>query len=158
MSCRVVGNRKGKLNAESVVKGSQVFIAAEITEVEGREVSVYLNRCTEINLEDLAKQFPHDFQDVDDAVYDETSRRVVRKRERLFRDLVISSKEGGEPSPIAAARILAERVVSGELKLNEWDRCVEQWIARLVNLTEWMPEMELPGFNTDDQKLSLIHI
>ena len=158
LSCRVVGNRKGKMDAESVAKGSQVFIAAEITEVEGREVSVYLNRCTEINLEDLAKQFPHDFQDVDDAVYDETSRRVVRKRERLFRDLVISSKEGGEPSPIAAARILAERVVSGELKLNEWDRSVEQWIARLVNLTEWMPEMELPGFNTDDQKMVIEEI
>lgn len=158
LSCRVVGNRKGKMDADSVAKGAQIFIAAEITEVEGREVSVYLNRCTTIQSEDLAQQFPDEFRDVDNAVYDETSRRVVRKRETLFRDLIIHSKEGGEPPLADAARLLSERVVSGELKLNEWDRAVEQWIARLVNLTEWMPEMELPGFSADDQQMVIEEI
>jgi len=153
LSCRVVGNRKGKLNVDSAVKGAEIFAAAEMTEVEGREVSVYLNRCTEINLEELANHFPDDFHDHDGALYEESSRRVVRKREALFRDLVIESKEGGEPPLADAARLLAERVVSGELKLNEWDRAVEQWIARLVNLTQWMPEMGLPGFSDDDHQM-----
>ncbi len=153
LSCRVVGNRKGKMDTDSVAKGAEVFIAAEITEVGGREVSVYLNRCTQIKSEALAKQFPDEFRDVDTAVYDEASRRVIRKRETLFRDLTIHSKEGGEPPLADAARLLSERVVSGELKLNEWDRTIEQWIARLVNLTEWMPEMELPGFSNDDQQM-----
>ncbi len=158
LACRVVGNRKGKMDADSVAKGAQVFIATEITEVEGREVSVYLNRCTAIHLEDLARQFPDSFRNVDHAIYDEKSRRVVRKRETLFRDLVIHSKEGGDPPSLDAARLLAERVVSGELKLNEWDRSVEQWMARLINLTEWMPEVELPGFGEDDRLMVIEEI
>ena len=153
LSCNVVGNRKGKIDADSVAKGAKTFIAAEITEVGGRDVNVHLNRCTVVTSVDLAKHFPDDFQDIDLASYDETSRRVVRKRQVLFRDLVIESKEGGEPPLADAANLLAERVVSGELKLNEWDRAVEQWVARLVNLTEWMPEMELPGFSDDDYQM-----
>lgn len=151
LSCRVVGGRKGKLDTDSVVKGAQVFIASEMTEVEGKDVVVYLNRCTEVSLDDLQKHFPNDFHEHDGAVYDETIRRVVRRREARFLDLVLESREGGEPPLADAARLLAERVVSGELKLNEWDRAVEQWIARLVNLSNWMPEMELPGFSEDDK-------
>ncbi|MBK1830640.1 ATP-dependent helicase HrpB [Verrucomicrobiaceae bacterium R5-34] len=153
LSCRVVGNRKGKIDAESVAKGADAFVAAEMTEVEGREVSVYLNRCTRISLESLQAQFPEDFSDHDGAVYDESARRVVRRRETRFRDLVLASKEGGEPPLDQAAHLLAQRVVSGELKLNKWDRAVEQWIARLVNLSQWMPEMELPGFSEDDHQM-----
>ena len=158
LSCRAVGGRKGKLDTDSVVKGAQVFIAAEMTEVEGREVTVYLNRCTEVSLDSLKKHFPTDFHEHDGAVYDEAIRRVVRKRETRFRDLVLDTKEGGEPPAADAAHLLAERVVSGELKLNAWDRAVEQWIARLVNLTNWMPGMELPGFSEDDKLMVIEEI
>ncbi|BDS08645.1 ATP-dependent helicase [Oceaniferula spumae] len=153
LSCRVVGNRKGKIDAESVAKGAEAFVAAEMTEVEGKEVSVYLNRCTKISLKDLQTQFPDDFSDHRGASYDPVSRRVLNLSETRFRDLVLTSKEGGEPPLDQAAHLLAERVVSGELKLNKWDKFVEQWIARLVNLTNWMPEMELPGFSEDDHQL-----
>ncbi|MFK7911526.1 MAG: ATP-dependent helicase HrpB [Akkermansiaceae bacterium] len=158
LSSRVVGGRRGKLDADSVVKGAQVFVAAEMTEVEGKEVTVYLNRCTEVSIASLEKYFPDEFNEHDGAVYDETIRRVVRRREIRFRDLVLESKEGGEPPLSDAAHLLAERVVSGELKLNKWDRAVEQWIARLVNLTNWMPEMELPGFNNDDKLMVIEEI
>lgn len=151
LACRVVDGRRGKLDSDSVVKGSQVFVAAEMTEVEGKEVAVYLNRCTKVSLEALRQHFPDDFHECDGAVYDENIRRVVRKCETRFRDLVLASKEGGEPPLGDAAHLLAERVLDGELKLNKWDRGVEQWIARLVNLTQWMPEMELPGFDEDDK-------
>lgn len=153
LSCRVVGGRSGKLDSGSAAKGARIFIAAEMTEVEGREVAVYLNRCTAVHVDALRRHFPADFSERDGAVYDDAIRRVVRRREIRFRDLVLESKEGGDPPPTDAARLLAERVVSGELVLNKWDRAVEQWIARLVNLGEWMPEMELPGFGDDDRQV-----
>lgn len=153
LSSRVVGGRRGNLDAESVVKGARVFVAAEMTEVEGKEVVVYLNRCSEVDVESLRRFFPGDFSEHDGAVYDETIRRVVRRREICFRDLVLESKEGGEPPLADAARLLAERVVAAELKLNKWDRAVDQWIARVVNLSRWMPEMELPGFSDDDRQM-----
>jgi ATP-dependent helicase HrpB len=155
LACRVVDGRRGKLDALSVVKGAQAFVATEMTEVEGKEVIVYLNRCAEIAQDDLRVLFPDDIYEHTGAVYDETTRRVVRKRELRFRDLVLESKEGGNPSMADAARLLAERVASGELKMKCWDQTVERWIARLVSLTQWMPEMELPGFDADDQLMVL---
>ena len=151
LACRVVGGRRGKLDSDSIVKGAQVFVAAEMTEVEGKEVMVYLNRCTEVKMDLLKKHFALDFHESDGAFYDDSVRRVVKRREMRFRDLVLDAKEGGEPCLSAAAHLLAERVVSGELKLNKWDRAADQWVARLVNLTEWMPEMELPGFSEEDR-------
>ena len=126
-----------------------------MTEVEGKDVVVYLNRCAEISLDDLKALFPNDFQEHDGAFYDASTRRVVRKRELRFRDLVLESKEGGDPPPEEAARLLAERVAAGELKMKCWDQGVERWIARLVSLSQWMPEMELPGFDEDDKLMVL---
>lgn len=155
LACRVVDGRRGKLDGDSVVKDAQVFVATEMTEVEGKDVVVYLNRCAEVCLQGLRDFFPEDFHEVDAAVYDAVSRRVVRKRELRFRDLVLESKEGGEPPLAESARLLAERVAAGELKLNGWDQGVERWIARLVSLSRWMPEMGLPGFSEDDRLMVL---
>ena len=155
LACRVVDGRRGKLDPHSVVKNAQAFIATEMTEVEGKDVVVYLNRCAKISLGDLRTLFPDDFHTHDGAYYDPPSRRVVRKRELRFRDLVLESKEGGEPPMTDAAQLLAERVVAGELKMKCWDQGVERWIGRLVSLSNWMPEMELPGFD-DDDKLMVI--
>ncbi|MGB2428871.1 MAG: ATP-dependent helicase HrpB [Akkermansiaceae bacterium] len=158
LSCRLVGGRRGKLNTESAVKHAQAFVAAEITEVEGKEVEVYLNRCTEFSLNDLREIFPDDFHAHDGASYDPVSRRVLNKRDVRFRDLILESKEGGEPPLEDAARLLAEQVACGELKLKHWDKGVERWIARLVSLGQWMPEMELPGFDEGDRLMVLMEI
>ncbi|MBT8037387.1 MAG: ATP-dependent helicase HrpB [Verrucomicrobiae bacterium] len=155
LACRVVDGRRGKLDGDSVVKDAQVFVATEMTEVEGKDVAVYLNRCAEVCRDDLLMLFPDDFHEVDEAVYDALTRRVVRRRERRFRDLVLESKEGGEPPLAESARLLAQRVADGELKLKCWDQGVERWIARLVSLTRWMPEMGLPGFAEDDRLMVL---
>ncbi len=155
LACRVVDGRRGKLDSHSAVKEAQAFVATEMTEVEGKEVVVYLNRCAEISLDDLRSLFPDDFHEHDGAVYDASARRVVRKRVLRFRDLILESKEGGEPPLADAAQLLAERVASGELKMKCWDQSVERWIARLVSLSQWLPEMELPGFDEDDKLMVL---
>lgn len=155
LACKVVGERRGKLDAHSAAKCSQAFVATEITEVEGKEVTVYLNRCAEVSIDDLRELFPRDFYEHDGAFYDMATRRVVRLRELRFRDLVLESKEGGEPPLAEAAQILAGRVLAGELKMKGWDQGVERWIARLVSLSRWLPEMELPGFDEEDKLMVL---
>ena len=40
-----------------------------------------------------------------------------------------------------AAEMLAERVLSGELTLKNWDESVEQWTARLNLIARVMPEL-----------------
>src|SRR5690606_4974054 len=46
LACKLVGNRRGKLDDESCVKNAAAFVAAEITEVEAREVVTHLKRAT----------------------------------------------------------------------------------------------------------------
>ena len=102
--------------------------------------------------------FPDEFIGDEGAYFDEAIRRVVKRREVRFRDLVLSSKDGGEPEREVAAQLLAQRVASGELKLKNWDAGVEQWIARLLCLREWMPELELPGFDEEDRGIAFEEI
>lgn len=157
-ACRLVGNRRGKLDETSVVHDAEVFIVTELTEVGGKDVQVYLNRCVKVSMSDLQELYPEDFSNGATAFYDETIRRVVNRQQKRFRDLIITSKDSGEPNQEQAAQLLAERVANGELKLKKWDASVEQWIARLLSLREWMPELELPGFDEEDRALAFEQI
>ncbi|MGJ8671700.1 ATP-dependent helicase HrpB [Rubritalea sp.] len=157
-ACRLVGGRKGQLDEMSVVKQAEAFLVTELTEVGGKDVKLYLNRCIEVQQEDLQRLFPESYKDGEKAYYDETIRRVVNRKETCFRDLVLASKDSGTPDRSMAAQLLAERVANGELKLKKWDAGVEQWIARLLSLREWMPELELPSFDEEDRAIAFEQI
>lgn len=152
LACRVVGQRKGKLDEESVAGAAGAFVAAEMTEVEGRELTVHLSRATAIELAWLREMFPADVRETSGAAWDEPRRRVVGRREVWFRDLLLESTELRDCPVDAAAVVLADHVVSDNLVLKKWDDAVEQWIARLACLSAWMPELELPGFGEDDRR------
>ncbi len=159
LACRLVGNRRGKLDEESCVKNAPAFVAAEITEVEAREVIVHLRRATAIDPAWLEELFPEDMSKADGASYDETRRRVVARKETKFRDLVLEAKESDHGVNLdAAADILAARVLSGELVLKNWDASVEQWTARLASLGAWMPELEMPGWGEEDKAAAVAQI
>jgi ATP-dependent helicase HrpB len=159
LACRVVGKRRGKLDDESAAKQAVAFVAAEITEVEGREVIVQLRRATAIDPAWLQDLFPEDFHFTDGAGYDESRRRVVARKETRFRDLVLESKESDHGVNLdAAAEILASKVLSGELVLKNWDAAVEQWCARLDSLGKWMPDLELPGWSEEDRAAAVAQI
>lgn len=147
--CHVMGGRKGKLHPKSIVRNSPLFLATEMMEVEGRERVVMLSRCVEIEEGWLPQD---DLEERRTAVFDEVARRVVAMEQRVFRGLVLEEKKGGEVDPHLAGELLARRVIAGELSLKRWDRKVERWIARLLFLSETMPELELPGFDESDRE------
>nr|WP_246418039.1 ATP-dependent helicase HrpB [Haloferula luteola] len=159
LACRMVGNRRGKLDEHSAAKRAGAFVAAEMTEVEGREVITHLKRATAVELSWLRDWFAEDFSETDGAAWDESRRRVVGRKELRFRDLVLESKDVDQGVNLdAAAELLAERVLSGELVLKKWDAAVEQWCARLGCLSEWMPELELPTWTHEDQAAAVAQI
>ncbi|WP_018969399.1 ATP-dependent helicase HrpB [Rubritalea marina] len=157
-ACRLVGKRRGRLKETSAVADAAMFVATQLTEVQGKEVQLYLDRGVAIDQGQLAAQFPGDFYESEGARYDEGLRRVVQSHELKFRDLIISSKDGGVPDASMASQLLAERVAAGELKLKKWDASAEQWIARLLCLREWLPELELPGFDEEDRAIAFEQI
>jgi ATP-dependent helicase HrpB len=152
LACRLVGNRRGKLDDQSCVRKADSFVACEITEVEARETVTHLRLATAIELPWIAQVFPDEIESTDGASYDESRRRVVRLQQRKFRDLVLDSKETDQNVPLdAAAEMLAKRVHSGELVLKNWDAQVEQFTHRLSCISKWMPELGLPTWTEEDR-------
>lgn len=159
LACRLTGKRRGKLDDESCVKNSPAFVAAEITEVEAREIIVHLRRATAIEPAWLEELFPHEILHHDGAAWDETRRRVISRKETLFRDLVLESRDSDHGVNLdKAAEILAARVLDGSLQLKNWDHSVDQWTARLLLLGQHMPELGMPGWSEDDRAAAIAQI
>ncbi len=154
LRCELVHNRRGVLARESVVQHAQLFVAAEVREVEGKdeEVRTILTLATAIEAEWLRELFPEDIQGDMKVQYDATQKRVVAAELSRFRGLALSAKRVEPPPADAAARLLADEVVAGNLILKEWDHSVEQWILRLNLLSKWCPDFELPPIADDDRR------
>jgi ATP-dependent helicase HrpB len=150
LRCEIVHGRRGLLARESVVT-APLFVATEIAEIQGKELNVLLNLCTEVKEEWLQQLFPEDFAEAREVVFDNTTRRVVCRVQRRFRDLVLASKPTDNVPRDVAARILAEEVLAKRLVLNNWDDAVEQWILRVNWLCEWMPDLQLPSIGEEDR-------
>ncbi|PTY00521.1 ATP-dependent helicase HrpB [Opitutus sp. ER46] len=158
LRCELVHARRGVLARESCIQKAPLFVAAEISEIEGRggEVNVLLSLATAVEEPWLQEIFAGDFSDVRNVIYDEQQKRVVSRRERRFRDLVLEAKTSHEDVPLdAAAALLTKEVVAGRLKLEAWDEAVEQWITRVNRLAEWFPELEVNPI-TDPDRATLI--
>lgn len=158
LRCELVHGRRGLLARESAMQQAKLFVAAEITEIGGRdgEVNVLLSLGTAIEEAWLREIFPDDYRETRGVVYDEQQRRVVSRRERRFRDLVLEAKSSSDDAPLdAAAALLTKEVLAGRIKIDAWDESVEQWIVRVNRLAEWFPELEVNPI-TDADRATLI--
>jgi ATP-dependent helicase HrpB len=158
LRCALVHKRKGTLARESAIQKAVLLVAAEVSEIGGRggEVNTLLNLATAIEEPWLKELFPDDYVNAATVSYDESAKRVVARRERRFRDLVLESKASADEVPLdAAAALLTQQVLAGNLKLEAWDETVEQWIVRVNRLAEWFPELEVNPL-TDADRATLI--
>jgi ATP-dependent helicase HrpB len=152
LRCELVHNRRGVLARESAVQHSQLFVAAEVREVEGREVNTILSLATAIEIGWLRELFPDDLKSELHVRFDATTKRVQAAELVRFRGLALSAKRVEPPPADAAARLLADEIIAGRLPLPNWDHGVEQWLARLRLLCQHCPELQLPPFDEDDRK------
>jgi ATP-dependent helicase HrpB len=155
LRCELVHNRRGVLARESVVGHSELIVVAEVREVEGREVNTILSLATAIDAAWLREFFPGDIESDLRVQFDAQQKRVVAAELLKFRGLALSAKRVDPPPADAAARILADEIIAGQLPLPNWDHSVEQWLARLDFLCTNCPELQLPPF-TDDDKVHVI--
>jgi ATP-dependent helicase HrpB len=154
LRCELVHGRRGVLARESVVQHAMLFVAAEIREVENKEkeVNTILSLATAIEADWLRELFPDDIQSETRVAFDSTMKRVQAAELLRFRGLALSARRVEPPPADAAARLLAEEVIAGQLTLKEWDHGIEQWILRLNRLSQWCPELELPPITSEDRQ------
>jgi ATP-dependent helicase HrpB len=157
LRCELVHNRRGVLARESVVQQKELFVVAEIREVETRdkEVNTILSLATAIEPAWLTELFPEDMESDLRVAFDATQKRVAAAELLRFRGLALSAKRVEPPPADAAARILAAEVLAERLPLPNWDHAVEQWLARLNFLCANCPDLQLPPF-TDEDKQAVI--
>jgi ATP-dependent helicase HrpB len=154
LRCELVHGRRGVLARESAVQHSPLFVVAEVREVEGKdkELNTILSLATAIEPDWLRELFPEDIEGELRVAYDATQKRVMAAELSRFRGLALSARRIEPPPADAAARLLAEEVISERLTLKEWDHGVEQWILRLNLLSRWCPEFELPPITDTDRR------
>lgn len=144
LRCSLVHGRRGELRRESAVRDAMLFVASEVDEIESRgQVNVLLSMATEIEEEWLEELYPDDFYEDSEIVYDPEQRKVIKRYERRFRDLILEQRDRGEPETGEAASLLAEQVATGGLKLKKWDAAVEHWINRINFAAEHCPELSI---------------
>ncbi|MBJ06380.1 MAG: ATP-dependent helicase HrpB [Verrucomicrobiaceae bacterium] len=153
LACRVTSGRRGKLDESSIAREARIFVATEITEVQGREMTVNLRHAVKVEEGWLREMFPAAFREEAEAVFDETARRVMARRKVLFYDLVLEEGEAGQVSDEDASALLAEQIVSGSFKLKRWDTKVERWIARIAFVATAMPELELSAIGAEEREM-----
>lgn len=153
LRCELVHGRRGVLTRESIVQNSPLFVAGEVREVEGRDkaVSTLLSLATAIREDWLVEMFPEDLGRAMHVFYDSTARRVYADEQFTFRGLAIGSKRVEPPPLEQAARLLAEEVLAGRLKLDHWDNAIEQWIIRVNLLSRTCPELGIPPITDADR-------
>ena len=154
LRCELVHNRRGVLARESVVQQKELFVVAEIREVETRdkEVNTILSLATAIEPVWLTELFPEDMESDLRVQFDATQKRVAAAELQRFRGLALSAKRVEPPPADAAARILAQEILAERLQLPNWDHAVEQWLTRLNFLCANCPDLQLPPFTDEDRQ------
>ncbi len=160
LRCEVVHGRRGDLVRESVVRNSDLVVAAEIDEIEGkkRERNVLLQRVSAVEEKWLDELFPGEVTKTNEVKFDQTGKRVVSVRRRKFRGLVLDQRPGGDPSPDRAAELLAEGVLDGRFTLKMWDHGIDQWIHRMNLLHRACPDLGFPAFTGEDRRFLVTQV
>lgn len=154
LRCELVHGRRGLLARESVVSKAELFVAAEVREIEqrGGEVNTLLSIATAIDADWLKELFPEDIKREVHVQWDAQAKRVLAAELLRFRDLALAAKRIDPPPADAAARLLAEEINAGRLPLPNWDHSVEQWLLRLKLLCQHCEDLQLPPITDDDKK------
>lgn len=158
LRCALTHGRRGRLDRASAVQDAPLIVAAEISEIEGRDIEVVLSLATAIEEEWLDELFPGERREETTVAFDRATRRVVALRRRMFRGLVLDERPGGDPPPEAAAALLAEEALAGGIELAYWNEAVEQWIARVNYVARMAPEHGVPAIGPAERRAMLEQI
>jgi len=154
LRCRLVHERTGELRRGSAVRHAKLFVASEVEEIQTRgEVVVFLSMATAIEPAWLEEYFPNDFETRDTVSFDAVQKRVLTRRERVFRGLVLSSRELPDFSSDAASSLLAEEVIAGRLTLEKWDSQVVAWINKVNFAAKHCPEFGIAPIDDAGKKM-----
>jgi ATP-dependent helicase HrpB len=151
------GGRRASLSPHSSLGSrAELLVPCEVVELQraGEAApTVTLSQCTAVEAAWLKLWFPGDLRTETSVSFDETDKRVVARQELWFRDLLLESKRGAQPSQDQAAAILAEAVLAGKIVLKGWDHAADQLILRINFLAARRPELGFTEIGEEERRL-----
>jgi ATP-dependent helicase HrpB len=106
----------------------------------------------------LRELFPDDMGLDVEVRWGVDAKRVVAEEVERFRDLSIERRRVEPPPLDEAARLLAEEVLAGRLKLDQWTAAVDQWVLRVNLIARTCPELGVAAIGQEDLRTLVEHL
>jgi ATP-dependent helicase HrpB len=146
----MVGGRGVKLGPQSRVTHAELFLCLDV-EGSGSEANVRVASAVE------RSWLPDEMLSIGTEVFfDEASGRVQARRRVAWDDLILEESPAPLPEDDSVGRILAEAAARhwDDVRPKE-DSPPARFLARVLCLREWLPELDLPTF-ADEQLQALL--
>ncbi len=154
--CAMSGQRRVELDSHSTARDAHAFIALEVRELEARgdsQVRTALSQVSAIDVDWLEEVHPTRVAIAEETRWNAQERAVEGLELHLYGDLVYRQYPLETVSAAAAEEVLVEEIVAGRLRLEQWDRDVEQWILRTRLVQRLFPERSLVSYDEDDLRV-----
>ena len=139
----MVGGAGVVLDARSVVRAAELFVAVDLDRGAGAEARVRLASAVERAW--LEALFPDAVTRDALVEFDAAQARVVRRRRTRYRDLVLDERVDGEVDRAAAGAVLAAAARRDPAGALQFDDETRHLLERLRFLARVMPELDWPA-------------
>lgn len=150
--CDLRDGRRGELVRASAARRAPFILPCEIRETGGgrQGVRILLSLVSEVREDWLLDLFPDSWREEEDLSWNET-RKAVEARQRTYcLGLLLDEHLTHEVPAEKATPILAAQILSGRLKLANWNEDVEAWIQRVRWVAEQFPERQFAPYDEAD--------
>lgn len=154
--CAMAGQRRVELDRNSCVRQAQAFVALEVRELEARgdsQVRTALSLASAIDTAWLQEVHPERVTLDEETRWNAETRAVETLEQHLYGDLVYYQAPAAEVDAVRAEEILVEQIVGGHIRLEKWDRDVEQWLWRARLLQRLFPQRQLVAYDEDEMRI-----
>jgi len=156
LACNIVNSRRGEITKDSRSYAKNLFCALDLQERHANgKVAIIASLCTPIKEDFLREIFPENFSIIQKCEFDKQHKRVISKECVQFKDLIISEKNSDKVSEEDAAKILLEEILNGNLRLENFNEKVENFITRVNFISELFPEYGIPKIDEEAKKIIL---
>jgi ATP-dependent helicase HrpB len=159
LDCAVSGRKKVTLDRSSIVKSEGLLIAMEMQKIgRGGDSQTVLSMASHVEAAWLEELYGGRIETRFETRWNDELKAVEEVEQRVFEGLVIEETARPCKDTSIAAELIVERIRSGELKLENWNEAVEQWIIRTRLAGAWFPEKGLIKYDEDDLRVILHEI
>ena len=157
---RFANGKVGELTRNSAVRDAEFIVPLGVSEINNSGSSkTLLSLALEVDYKTLEELYGEYIEAKKTAIWNEKTRSLEVQEIVTLGDFVLREKSLSEtPESLAAEEILVDKIVSGELKLNNWNKDVDKWIKKVRWVSGLYPEKELLEYNEDEQKIILLEM